>query len=120
MTSKVNSRGQASFEVILIALFILTVTFFTLNSWISIQDETYAIILTKTYAMDVVNQADDVYILRKIEISNVSPDSISLVVYIDPDFSTQPVLKARIENDLPAKIAANTKYAADKISITVK
>ena len=120
MLKKLKEKGQASFEFLLITLFILIVTLLVLNAWFSISDETNAILFLKTKTVEKLNQADQFYALRKIEIdaSQSTPENLYLTVFITPATfkANESALASEIEG-FGSELAAKTKYDSVNVEI---
>ena len=114
---KLKQKGQASFEFLLVTLFILFVTLLVLNSWFSISDETQVIVLLKTKIVERLHQADDFYALRKIEVvDDQDQENLKLKVFITPS-----VVGTGIDTDIinfNVELQEKTKY--DTVNIKVE
>jgi hypothetical protein len=110
---KLKEKGQASFEFLLTILFVLAISLVVLNSWFNISDETNAIIMLKTRTIEKLNQADEFYSLRKIEIDSAqsTPEELHLTVFVTPAtfIADEPVLAQQIR-DFGDEIKNKTKY----------
>ena len=110
---KLKQKGQASFEFLLTILFVLIISLVVLNSWFNISDETNAIIMLKTKTIEKLNQADEFYSLRKIEIdaTQSTPTELYLTVFITPAaFTTEEPVLAQEIIGMGEEIKNRTKY----------
>lgn len=117
-------RGQASSEMLLVALFALVMAFFILNAWFSVSDETQAILLFKTKTVELLNKADDFYALRKVEVESSTVSNLTLKSFVTPDFvQKEPTLASDLEKGFPeiAKaIEDKTKYSYVELKVNDK
>ena len=112
-------RGQAGLEVLLITVFIITISFILISFWFNINEETKAVALFKTAAVEKLSQADEFYVLRKVEVADTSTASrLDLIAYITPmDFlGEEPSLALEIRA-LASDLEAKTSYSTVNISI---
>jgi hypothetical protein len=115
---KARSKGQASLEVLLITVFIITMAFLLTSAWFNLNDETKAVVLFKTAAVEKLSKADNFYVLRKVEVVNTTADQLDLDAYITPrDFSANNpglALEVRLLGD---DVAGKTKYSTVNVVI---
>lgn len=105
-----KEKGQANFEMLLATLFILVVALVVLSSWLSVSDETYAIIMFKDNSLDKLSKYNNVYTLGKVEVDRVRSNATDLYlnVYMDP-VSIPSGLKDEIES-IGTLIESKTKF----------
>jgi hypothetical protein len=119
MWKRFNSRGQAGLEVLLITVFIITISFLVISIWFNLNDETKAITLFKSAAIEKLSQSDKYYVLRKVEVAPTSTGTrLDLIAYITPqDFLTSEAALALEIRNLADDLEAKTNYATINISV---
>ena len=115
-----NQRGQAGLEVLLITVFIVTISFLVISIWFNLNDETKAITLFKSAAVEKLSQSDKYYVLRKVEVAPTSTGSrLDLIAYVTPnDFTSSEAALALEIRQLANDLENKTNYST--VNITVR
>ncbi len=109
---RLNTRGQVSFEILLITMVVFTATIWVSSYYFAIKDSTLAMQLTKIHALKQIEESDSLYTIEKIDFEEQSETEINLTLKSCPN--SIPRFDTSTIQD---KIAANTKYTA--VSVTV-
>jgi len=119
MWKRFDRRGQAGLEVLLITVFIVTIAFLVISIWFNLNDETKAIALFKSAAVEKLSQSDKYYVLRKVEVAPTSTGSrLDLIAYITPeDFLSSEAALALEIRGLAGELESKTNYSTVNISI---
>ena len=115
-----NSKGQASLEIILVTAFVIVTTLLIVVMWLDSLGDTFIISRLKLDSMDVLSKASETYTIRKIEsdLLSSSETHLELNLYLEPGgFQLRhPDLVNELKS-LENSIALNSRY--ESISINV-
>jgi hypothetical protein len=108
-----HNKGQASFEALMVTAFIFVVGIIALSQWMTIADETYAVMLTKSEVTPILHEANGNYVLTKITTTEDADTSLTVTLFITS--STLPLsseTQTAIKTTLTERITAKSKYTA--------
>jgi len=113
---KVGQRGQSSFEIVLVTVFILAVVVAIMGYYFNIHDSTIAMSIAKSELLDIMNSRGEFYFIERIDFEEVGLTGINVLVVTDPNtFNLTPQEKQELEK----KIYDNTKYVAGQTNVLV-
>lgn len=93
-----NKKGQTSFELAIITVFIITGSILTIGKYFEVQDSTLAMTLLKNHALKTLQEEENFYFIKKINEPTISTNTITLKIVLG---TTPPdEVKQRIANKL--------------------
>ncbi|MBI5884731.1 hypothetical protein HZB89_01390 [archaeon] len=107
----VNETGQASFELLLVTVIVISLALLLQSYFFTIFDSTKAITITKLDAVEKLSQLDSFYTIKKIDFIENNDNTISLAVFIEPALAEQLDFTGTEQ-----KIISQTKYSGAIIS----
>jgi len=106
-----NNKGQASFEVLLIAAVIIILSLTVVSKFFSLSDSFTAMAILKESCLEKVGSSSEFHSIQKIDYSIPTPGQIDLTVYFKPVFASCPIDVMAVSSS----IKNNTRYAAVNI-----
>ncbi|MFH1752122.1 MAG: hypothetical protein ABH821_04265 [archaeon] len=115
-----QSKGQASFELVLIAAVIVMAAVAIIGVMFPL-DETIAFTITKSLALKELNKQDYLFTIERISSSNVSADGITLSVCVLPGISVAELDESLIDSDrIEREIKAKTRFKGETDIVEVE
>jgi len=113
-----ENKGQASFEVMMVAVVVIALTIFLLTYFFNVFDSTTALTITKLDAIEKINALDSFHEIKKISFTELADGkTISLTIIVEPKILPQENFDDTNFNDTKSKISNQTKYTIVTISV---
>lgn len=109
-----SNKGQTSFEVMLIAGFIILLSFLILNYWSDVSETTKALAIAKQSTLSVLQEHDDFFFLQKIDYK-VSGNELDLTIVLTPERDSE-ISESEFQV-VADTVSKNTGYSAVNIEV---
>ncbi len=107
---RAGERGQTSFELVLFVGFVFLVTFIIVSPYMQTMDETKALAIIKSRAIDLVSQQEQRYSVHFVE--RTGEESFMVTVRPDSRFDTEA-----FSSRMPSVLAEHTGFDSAVVEV---